>query len=460
MKQGPGKSSTTYALGIDLGTTNIAAVILDSETKAVQSAVSFDVGARIPDSSGHRAEYDVEQILRVLKETLESLDPELLAKVGVIGIDGQMHGVMLWNSLNGSRTNLISWQDQRAGEGDFLRRLRQRTGDAELQSGYGCVTLAWIAENQPELFKQYDRASTVADYLAAQFTGDAQSRTDPTNAASWGLYDVLSRGWDMERIGWAELPKNLIPQVLPSRSIRGVVSPQAAKEYGIPAGIPIAMPIGDHPAAMLSALSDPEHEIVLNLGTGGQLSVVLRPQSETVFPIPSGLELRPYPDGRIAAVAATLCAGKAFEWIVENLIAWCRELGGGALERMDVYARLNEFGVRSLESPLDVSSSLMGERHAPSRRGSIRELDLNNFTLGNLSAGIARDIAENLRSMMPASFLKGRTSIVGSGKALRRSPLMQQTVEQVFGLPVHLADTIEEAACGAALHAIETAGNR
>lgn len=445
----------SIALGIDFGTTSVAVTLFDSEKRDSLNVVSYETGARIESNNG-RAEQDIKQIFSVVQEILSSFDPELCKKISVVGIAGQMHGILFWNSRDRSRSNLISWQDQRAAEGDFLKRLRQRSGDGELQTGYGTVTLAWIQEYLPNYLSRYDRTSTIMDYFAAHLCNDDKSLTDPTNGASWGLFDVYARVWDWERIRYAGIPESFLPSVVPSRSLRGVVSFKAAKELGIPAGIPVVMPIGGNQAAMIASLKDPKRQISLTVATGGQLSVVLDQSMETVFPLPAGLEIRPYPDGRLVAVVASLCGGRAIEWLVTTLVNWCRELGGGALELNDVYLRLSEYGLKSMDSPLEVCSSLMGERHAHMRTGAIRGINLQNFSLGNLSSALSLDIIQNLKSMMPEKFLQGRDSIVGSGNAVRRIPLIQRSIEQVFGLPLELSQTVEESACGAAIHALDT----
>jgi sugar (pentulose or hexulose) kinase len=76
------------------------------------------------------------------------------------------------------------------------------------------------------------------------------------------------------------------------------------------------------------------------------------------------------------------------------------------------------------------------------------------LTLGDLARGLARGIAENLANMLPREVLDGRTRVVGSGNALRRSQLLRVMATEVLGADLVMSDNQEEAACGAAKNAL------
>ena len=96
---------------------------------------------------------------------------------------------------------------------------------------------------------------------------------------------------------------------------------------------------------------------------------------------------------------------------------------------------------------LDVRPTFLGERHAPSRRGRIDGIDLENFSLGNLARSLGRGLAANLKGMLPPEALARRIRMVGSGNGLRRNPMLRKCVEEVFGMTVDL--TPAYAAAGA-----------
>jgi len=356
-----------------------------------------------------------------------------------------MHGVLLWNSETDTAP-LATWQDQRSTAEELIR-FRHRTTDISLQHGFGAVTLMWLAEHQPEILKQYRHASTIHDFIAACLCKSAPI-TDPSDAASWGIFELRKLSWDDAALARSEVPASLFPRVLPMGTVLGPLKHQRAISCGLPVGIPVLNAVGDNQASLFATIEHSSNDVALSVATGGQLSVVL--SSLPRGNLPSGIDIRPYIDGKYIAVAASLCGGKSFAWIRETIRNWCADLGVTPPEDAVLYKRLNDLGLEHLDSPLAATTSFIGERHAPDRRGSISNIDLSNFTLGNLSAAIVRDIINNLYSMMPREFLSNKKRVVGSGNGLRQLPLAQRWAEKIIGLPLHLISLEEEAAVGAA----------
>ncbi|MDD3887020.1 MAG: FGGY family carbohydrate kinase [Victivallaceae bacterium] len=104
-------------------------------------------------------------------------------EVSAIGVTGQMHSVLLGRGQQISP--LITWQDHRCGEA-ALKRFSQKA-QVILREGFGGATLARLAEAGQ--LAQWEFAATIGDYLVQTLTGNDVVVTDPTHAASWGLYD-------------------------------------------------------------------------------------------------------------------------------------------------------------------------------------------------------------------------------------------------------------------------------
>ncbi len=207
--------------------------------------------------------------------------------------------------------------------------------------------------------------------------------------------------------------------------------------------------IGDLQASLLATVRDPEHDLALTLGTGGQATVITAGPIDAAALRPT-CSYWPYPGNRTAIVAASLSGGAAWAWLVDSVVSWLDDLNVEGSSRDAIFERINALGLDA-PSELVVQSHFLGERHDPSLRGSIDGLTRSNFSLGNVARGLARSIVLNLRAMLPPEALEHRTRVVGSGNALRRTPLLQQMAEEVFGLPLTLVEGREEAATGAAL---------
>ncbi len=182
---------------------------------------------------------------------------------------------------------------------------------------------------------------------------------------------------------------------------------------------------------------------------GGRVAVKAKDaQLRPPFP---GMELRPFFDGRLLAVAAPLCGGQAFAWLIHSVMEWMKSLGVEAPSESGLYSRIDALAMRSAGSLLKLKPNFLGERHSPGLRGEISQISLDNFTLGNMAASLAEGMMLNMRSMMPDWVFEGRERILASGNAIRRLEILKVKARDVFKVPLELPDSKEEAACGAAL---------
>ncbi len=437
-------------LGIDIGTTKVAAVVADGEG-SVRAAVSQAHEAGLPAEEG-RAEQDPDVLLNKTWAVVRELPEALRQRIGGVGVTGQMHGVVLVDVANEPVSPLITWQDGRCLEdAAFLDALFEATGH-RLHTGYGVATLAWLHRHQ-QLPAGAVAASTIHDLLVARLCRLPRPVADPSGAASWGCFDLSASSWNEAAVAACGVPVSLMPEVRSSGSVAGAIDPGMASLAGLPAGLPVHVALGDLQAALLATIRHPETDIALNLGTGGQAGVIIEAPPAPLLNRPDvPWVCWPYPGDRVAVVAASLSGGAAWAWLVDSLDAWLRDLGVEPPPREALFETVNALGLAASRE-LNVRSHFLGERHDPSLTGSIQGLTLSNFSLGPLARGLARSTVANLRDMLPPEVLENRTRLVGSGNALRRVPLLQHMAEAVFGLPLTLAEDHEEAATGAALMA-------
>lgn len=437
-------------LGIDIGTTKTAAVIVTPDG-AVMASASVAHVADLPAPAG-LSEQDGAALLQSTWQCVGQLPADLRRKVRAVGVTGQMHGVILLDAAGRPVGPLITWQDQRClEEPDFLSGLSEKSGHS-FSTGHGCATLAWLSLHSG-IPAEARSACTIQDLAVMRLFGQQQPLTDPTDAASWGAFDLRAMNWDMKAVHALGVRGDLLPSVRPCGSLAGRVCGDLAKELEIPADVPVAVAMGDNQASLVATIRRPDQELALTLGTSGQVSAILPAGCNVPLVSPtSTYEYRPFPGDRVIVTAASLCGGAAWAWLANSVQTWQAELGRPPLPVDDLYRRLNELGLAASGEPI-VDPSFAGERHCPSKRGAVCGLSLDNFSLGQLARGLAKGIVQNLRSMLPQTVLEGRDALVGSGNALRRNPLLQAMAEEVLGLPLKLTAGVEEAAVGAALNA-------
>jgi len=440
-----------YVCGIDIGTSKVAAVVIEAQTGRSVAAASREHHATVPGLAPGHDEQDVTKLLSAVFDATRNLPRDALSRVRAVGVTGQMHGVLVVDADARPLTHLVTWQDQRC-DTEFLEELTHATGVSSLRTGFGAATLAWLKKSD-RLPARSRTAATIHDFLVQRLCGLPRPVTDPTDAASWGLFDLTRREW--QRGAWVAcgIDGDLLPTVVPSGTCVGRVSREAADATGLPPGIPVAAALGDNQASLVTSLRGhrPECVLALTLGTGGQLSAVM-PRGFEPPPDPEAqFEYRPFPGKRFAAVAAALCGGSAFAWLVDAVRNWTEELGLPVLDMDATYMLLDRLGQSVDGGGLDVVPRFRGERHAPSERGSIHGITPDNFTPANLARSLATGIVRNLKEMLPAACFEGRTLVVGSGNAIRRLSLLRTAARDVLALPLEIPPATEEAATGAAL---------
>jgi glycerol kinase len=175
------------------------------------------------------------------------------ADIAAIGITNQRETVVLWDRQTGEPVaNAIVWQDHRtAGLCDALREqgkaavFQQKTG-LVLDAYFSGTKLKWLLDNVPDARVKAERGElafgTVDAWLIYKLCGAHVA--DTSNASRTLLFNIHSMKWDDELLALLDIPKNLLPQVVPSS---GVVGTTNAALFG--GAIPIAGIAGDQQAA-------------------------------------------------------------------------------------------------------------------------------------------------------------------------------------------------------------------
>lgn len=203
-------------LGIDIGTTNVKVVLVEESTHHVLCKQTQSLGELENVDIHGAAEQSVSQIFHILNECMNKLEiiaSDVMHQVRGIGVCGQMHGCVLWNSncahlfnegmlctelTESMCTNLITWQDSRC-DPSFLSSLPKLTPLTKppVSAGYGCATLAWLQSHNSEVLSRYDRAGTIMDMVVCALCsgGHGDVVMSSQNAVSWGYFDQSSMQW-------------------------------------------------------------------------------------------------------------------------------------------------------------------------------------------------------------------------------------------------------------------------
>ncbi|GAC1367920.1 MAG: FGGY family carbohydrate kinase [Ktedonobacteraceae bacterium] len=300
-------------LGIDLGTSSVKVIALSElgallgEAKADYDVLSAQAGWAESDPMAWWSA-TVSAVRAVLKQAARE-------NITAIGLAGQMHGVVLADQAGQPVRNALLWADNRA-EAELERyhalprAALQRLANP-LVPGMAGPLLCWLARHEASSYEAARWALQPKDWLRFVMTGSAAS--DPGDASATLLYDLPADAWADDIITSLGLRRALFPPILPSSHIAGTLEESAARELGLPAGLPIATGTADTAAAALgTGLLEPG-VIQLTLGTGAQLiQIYAQPERD-----PTGrTHLYRAADGaHWYAMAAVQNAGLALDWV-------------------------------------------------------------------------------------------------------------------------------------------------
>ncbi len=451
--------SDKVVLSLDIGTSNLCALALSCDLLGPVAICSKKNDTEIANLATGYHEQDPLRIRDLCLDLIQKLLSEKNVRkndVVGIGITGQMHGVLLVNSDLQLQTNLITWRDRRTLTGDkpssinetdraLDKTVHERTG-CHLHAGYGGATLRWLQKNGR--LPEGAVALTIADYVAACLTG--VYATDATHAASWGIFNLQKGRWDSEAVDKLGITKKVLPKVNSTAKPLGTIRPDIAKQLGLGPGVQVCSPVGDNQASIIGAAGFADDVMVLNLGTGGQISI---PQNEYKFV--ETLETRPMPFGGFILVGASLCGGWSYTCLQKFIQATVREFAGTELSDEEVYSRMNAIAAETAKgaSGITVDTRFGGTRLEPNIRGSLGGIGVDNFTVDNLIRGFVEGMIRELADMVSAAGIKDFTKIIASGNAVRKNSVISDVIESIFGLPCYISTEREAAARGAACSA-------
>src|SRR5450432_440252 len=436
----------SFFLGIDVGTTNVKALVVDGRGRAVARA-SEPLTMRVPQPGwAEQSPADWwKAAMRAIKRAVAR------RKIDAIGLSGQMHSSVFLDRDQRVIRPALLWCDGRTTK--QCRDIAARVDEASLRAwvsnppleGFTLPKILWLRDVEPAAFARLDKVLLAKDYVRLQLSGTLA--TEYSDAAGTLLFDVANRRWSREMLDAMELSPSLLPDVGGSTDVLGTVSARAAAATGLVAGTPVVGGGADNACGAVGVGLVSPGEAVSSWGTSG---TVLTP---TATPrVDPGLRAHTFchvvPDTWYL-MGVMLTAGGAFAWFAREL---AKDLARGG----DVERALNREAARIAPGAdgLTFLPYLQGER-TPHRdaaaRGAFVGLSLAHgraHLARAVTEGICfglRDSLEILRALAPEI----ESVLVTGGGA--KSPFIRRLQAEIYGLPVVRVNREEGPAYGAAL---------
>jgi glycerol kinase len=436
----------TSILALDQGTTGSTALVIHQDGTVLGRGYR-EFTQHFPEPGW--VEHDPEEIFRVSVEAMqEAITASGERPVG-LGITNQRETVVLWDRRTLKPVApAIVWQDRRTTE--RCRELRESGVEPMLRERTGLVAdpyfsatkLEWLLRS-PEHGRRAGRgdlaAGTVESWLVAKLTGGRAHVSDHTNASRTLLYDLRRRSWDPELLRLFRIPREVLPELVPSSGVVG-----QADDTHLGFSLPIAGLAGDQQAALFGQGCVSAGLAKNTYGTGAFLLMF----TGSRVPSPSAgllgtVACDPAGQPAYAVEGSVFVAGAAVQWLRDGL-GLIREAGESESLARSVPDTGGVYFVPAFVG--------LGTPHwEPEARGTITGL-----TRGTSRAHLVRSAleamaygsAELLETMVAAEHLSVPALRVDGGAAA--NDWLMQFQADVLGVPVERPDLVETTALGAA----------
>ena len=426
-----------YYVGIDLGTSSVKVLLLNSEGEVV-SSVTREYPLYFPHSgwSEQNPEDWYNQTIDALKELLKDIDKE---NVRSFSFSGQMHGlVMLDESDNVIRPALL-WNDSRSQEQtDNLNKDKDFLLDSTANiafAGFTLPKLLWVKENEADNYKKINKIMLPKDYVAYRLSGSFC--TDVSDASGTLYFDVKKRSWSKNILSNFCIDEKSLPKVLESDECAGTLKSEIAENLGL-GEVRIIIGAGDNAAAAIGTGTVKDGDCNISLGTSGTIFTV---SDKFSLDRDSAIHSFCSASRNYHQMACMLSAAVCCNWWVEKILR-------------DSYNSVNSKENNLGENEVLFLPYLMGER-SPLNDTKVRgmfygmslDTDKDDMSLAVLE-GVAFALRHNIDIIRNMGINIEKSNICGGGT---KNKLWLKIIANVLGIELNIPANQEGASLGAAL---------
>lgn len=445
-----------YLLAHDLGTTGDKAVLF-SEDGTLVRAVTAEYKTHY---LGHGfVEQDPDDWWRAVcgssAELLKSVNPK---DVAAVSFSGQMMGCLCVDRHGKPLRPSIIWADTRSvREADALgeaygKTAFYRTSGHRISSSHTVTKLMWIKENEPEIYRQAYKTLCAKDYIVLKLTG--RFVTDYSDASGTLAYNICGHMWAEDIMRAAGVDREKFPDILAAATVVGEVGEKAARESGLPRGLPVVLGGGDGPCGLVGTGAIRDGTGYTYLGTSAWSKFCrTRPVRDPGMRVVTWNHVIPE---FVAPTGTMQAAGASIAWMKENLCAEERALAEKTGE--SVYKFINENAAKSKRG----AGGLLFLPHLQGERSPFWNVDAKGafvgLTMRHGANDMKRAVFEGIAMNMGVIFhilqenkigLQDSMVLIGGGA---NSPVLRQAMADIYEMDMLIPDKLDEAtSMGAAI---------
>ena len=416
-------------LGLDLGTSEIKAMVIDDRGQILASEGEPLTVQRPHPLWSEQNPTDWWQATQRVIGRLRHKIPQRWGEILAIGLSGQMHGAVLLSREDRILRPAILWNDARcAEECDELTRnapqLHQIAGNLAMP-GFTAPKLLWVARHEPEVFAQLATVLLPKDYLRWMMSGDKVS--DMSDAAGTLWLDVARRDWSDSLLAACGLSRDMMPRLIEGNEPSGYLKADIAREWGLADKVIIAGGGGDNAASAVGIGAINPGDGFISLGTSGVLFAVndcYRPNPQSA--VHAFCHALPH---RWHQMSVMLTAASALRWL-------CQLLGTNETTLLSEVAQLSRSEQRLAPIFLPYLSGERTPHNDPLATGVLPGMThaTDRAALGYaVLEGVTFGIADGLAVLQQAGTQLSQSSLIGGGA---RSVWWGQLMADTLNLPI------------------------
>ena len=427
-----------YAIGLDLGTSSVKAVLFSKESGVVakDSEEFVYAPAFLPDGSeylGINMEKFYDKICAVLHRLAKNIPSN--ADFAGIAMASASGNSVICDSEGCAIIDGYSWLNPSMDDevasvfgNDFGSGVLESSGWS-LVSSFPLGQLSHLRVHAPDLL---DKAATVCmstEYVLHRLTG--KWGIDVSTATPFYILDQKKREWNKEYIKALGIPVSKLPPLYECGDFLGKLTEAGARDTGLPVGSCVYLGSFDHPTAARACNIEKQGDLLISCGTSW---VCFFPMDRREDIISMQLLTDPFltPNGPWGAIFSLTRASERIKEVVDRYIG----TGDDKFILLDKLAASAPSGAEGLSF------------------NPIEEIpDLSAYSKQNIARALMEGIANALKARM-GDFVKVERITMCGGPSI--SPVWRAVLSEIFGVPVGVTYGPHSGAVGAALYALKS----
>ena len=412
-------------IALDVGSSFIKVAMIDLDKKAILDERLEPQLLKLQTSKGFY-EVDADELYNKVKSIIDSYAKD--RTIAGILLSTQMHGFILARDDSTPITPYISWRDERCLQTmpgtdqtylDYLKTVFSRE-DMKYVGAYIKPYMAlcnlFTMIQQGFVIRQGMHFCTLGSYLIYRLTGNNICHI--TNASPTGFANIKENAWDQTIIQRAQCD--------------GLVFPEITSDFiscGKYKGMDVYPDLGDHQCCVLGIMAKPQSDLIVNIGTAGQLSYIV---NQFIW---GEHESRPFFDGRYLNTLSQMPGGRNFDTIIHLFMDVISRYGDDSVTSEVIWKRLIH-PVDSVDTDglvVDTSFYTSLDRS----NGYIQGITAKNLNVNSLVYACFQNVAdiyaEHTRKISRSFHDFDR--ILFAGGLLEKIPLLCKMLSDSIGLP-------------------------